>query len=104
MEPLAARRTWRTLEMIHGFVYFAPEPAQAYAALGVSGRAGYFASRSAPMGAASAELVIATFFNFEPGLVHRAMAGVWDNITPAALLEARRDGAGAALHRMLGSE
>ena len=37
MDPLTARRTWRTPEMIHGFVYFAPEPTQAYAALGLSG-------------------------------------------------------------------
>ena len=68
MDPLTARRTWRTPEMIHGFVYFAPEHTEAYAALGLSARAGYFASRSAPMGATSAELVIATFFNFEPAL------------------------------------
>ncbi len=60
MDPLTARRTWRTAEIIHGFVYFAPEHTQAYAALGLSARAGYFASRSAPMGATSAELVIAT--------------------------------------------
>jgi hypothetical protein len=104
MDPLIARKTWRTLEMIHGFVYFAPEPAHAYAALGISGRAGYFASRSAPMGASSAELVIATFFNFEPTHVRRAMAGVWDNVTPAAVLQARRDGADTALRRMLGAK
>ncbi len=104
MDPLTARRTWRTPEMIHGFVYFAPEPIQAYAALGLSARAGYFASRSAPMGATSAELVIATFFNFEPAHVRRNMAGVWDNVTPAALLDARLDAAGAALRRILGPE
>jgi hypothetical protein len=104
MEPLTARRTWRTAEMIHGFVYFAPENMQAYAALGLSARPGYFASRSAPMGAASAELVIATFFNFEPAHVRRSMAGVWDTVTPATLLDARRDAAGAALHRILGPE
>ncbi len=104
MDPLTARRTWRTPEMIHGFVYFAPEHTEAYEALGVSGRAGYFASRSAPMGAASAELVIATFFNFEPGLVHRAMDGVWDHVTPEALLAARRDATGVALRRILGPE
>ena len=56
------------------------------------------------MGATSAELVIATFFNFEPALVRRSMAGVWDNVTPAALLDARRDAAGAALRRILGPE
>jgi hypothetical protein len=104
MDPLTARTTWRTPEMIHGFVYFATEPAQAYAALGLSGRAGYFASRSAPMGAASAELVIATFFNFEPDLVRRSMKGVWETVTPAALLGARLESAGAALRRVLGPE
>ena len=56
------------------------------------------------MGATSAELVIATFFNFEPDLVRRSMAGVWDNVTPAALLDARRDATGAALRRILGPE
>src|SRR4051812_5577225 len=90
--------------MIHGLIYFAPENTEAYAALGLSARAGYFASRSAPMGATSAEVVIATFFNFEPGLVRRSMAGVWDNVTPAAVLDARRDGAGVALRRILGPE
>src|SRR6478735_4948015 len=85
MDSLTARRTWRTPEMIHGFIYFAPEHTQAYAALGLAARAGYFASRSAPMGATSAELVIATFFNFEPAYVRREMAGVWDTVTPAAL-------------------
>jgi hypothetical protein len=104
MEPLTARRTWRTAEIIHGFVYFAPEPTQAYAALGLSARAGYFASRSAPMGAASPELVIATFFNFEPGNVRRQMTGVWDTVSPEGLLDARRDAAGAALRRILGPE
>ncbi len=104
MEPIVARKTHRTLEMIHGLVYFAPEATEAYAALGVTGRSGYFASRSAPMGAASAELVIATFFNFDPGLVRRAMNGVWDSTTPAALLEARVAAAGAALRRTMGDE
>jgi hypothetical protein len=102
MEPIVARKTHRTLELIHGLVYFAPEAADAYAALGVTGRAGYFASRSAAMGAASAELVIATFFNFNPALVRRAMDGVWDITTPAALLAARRAAAGAAIRRAAG--
>ena len=35
MDPLTARRTWRTPEMIHGLIYFAPEATEAYAALGV---------------------------------------------------------------------
>jgi hypothetical protein len=104
MDPVTARMTWRTPEMIHGFVYFAPEPTQAYAALGLSARAGYFASRSAPMGAISAELVIATFFNFEPANVRRNMDGVWDAVRPAALLDVRLDSAGAALRRAIGPD
>jgi hypothetical protein len=102
MSPVVARKTWRTLEPIHGFIYFAPEAVDAYAALGVTGRSGYFASRSAPMGAVPAEVVIATFFNFDPGLVRHAMDGVWGIVTPAALLEARLSAAGAMLRRTLG--
>src|SRR3954454_880626 len=102
MEPIVARKTWRTVEPIHGLVYFAPEATDAYAALGVTGRSGYFASRSAPMGAVSAEVVIATFFNFDPGLVRHAMSGVWDSVTPAQLLEARLAAAGAMLRRTMG--
>ncbi|MEY2399733.1 MAG: hypothetical protein QOJ00_2907 [Actinomycetota bacterium] len=102
VSPLTARKTWRTLEPIHGLIYFAPEATDAYAALGVTGRSGYFASRSAPMGAVPADVVIATFFNFEPGLVRGAMDGVWDIASPAQLLAARLEAAGAMLRRTLG--
>ena len=102
VSPLTARKTWRTLEPIHGFIYFAPEAVDAYAALGVTGRSGYFASRSAPLGAVPPEVVIATFFNFEPGLVRRSMDGVWGNVTPVALLGARLIAAGAMLRRVMG--
>jgi len=83
-------------------VYFVPEADESYRRLGLEGRSGYFASRAAPMGAVSAGTVTATFFNFRPSLVHEAMAGVWDATTPAAVLDARRSAAGAALRRMLG--
>jgi hypothetical protein len=102
MEPVVARKTHRTLEMIHGLVYFAPEATEAYAALGVTGRSGYFASRSAAMGPVSAEIVIATFFNFNPALVRRAMDGVWDVTSPTALLEARTRAAGEAIRNRVG--
>ena len=102
MDSLLARKMWRTLEPYHGLVYFAPEATDAYAALGVTGRDGYFASRSAPMGAVPAEVVIATFFNFNPDLVHHAIPAAWQATTPALLLEARLAGAGAALRRTAG--
>lgn len=102
MEPVMARKMWRTLEPYHGLVYFAPEATAAYEALGVPGFSGYFASRAAPMGAVSAEVVIATFFNFHPDVVHRAIPSAWEATTPVALLEARLDGIDAALGRCCG--
>jgi hypothetical protein len=45
VDPVVARKTWRTLEPYHGLVYFAPEATDAYAVLGIQGFDGYFASR-----------------------------------------------------------
>jgi hypothetical protein len=102
VSPVTARKTWRTLEPLHGMVYFAPEAAESYRGLGLAGQSGYFASRSAPMGAVSAGTVVATFFNFRPSLVHGSMDGVWRTVTPETVLDARRAAAAAALRRMLG--
>jgi hypothetical protein len=90
MDPIIGRKTWRTLEPYHGAIYFAAEAREEYAKLGLDERmVGYFASRSAPMGAVPAPVVQATFFNFDPGLVERSMDGVWERTTPAEVLEAR---------------
>lgn len=102
MEPVMARKMWRTLEPYHGLIYFAPEAAAAYEALGVTGRDGYFSSRAAAMGTVPAEVVIATFYNFDPDLVRPAFPRVWSATTPAALVEARQSAADAALRRILG--
>lgn len=102
MEPVTARKMWRTLEPYHGLIYFAPEAAAAYEALGVEGRAGYFASRAAPMGAVPAGVVVATFFNFNPDAVRAAIPAAWTAASPAQLLEARLAAADAALRRTLG--
>jgi hypothetical protein len=102
VDPLIARKTWRTLEPIHGVIYFASEATERYAALGVHGQAGYFASRSAAMGPVSAEVVLATFFNFNPDLVRRGIPAVWQTVTPDQLLAARLDAADAVLRRVLG--
>ncbi len=99
---LRARKTWRTAEPVHGMIYFVPEAAAAYARLGVTGRAGYFASRAAPMGAVSGEVVVSTFFNFNPELVHAAIPRAWEAAAPAALVAARFDAADAAFRRVLG--
>jgi hypothetical protein len=99
-----ARKTWRTLEPLHGMVYFVPEAAEAYARLGITGTAGYFASRAAPMGAVTADVVVSTFFNFNPELVHAAIPAVWEVATPVALVAARFSAVDAAFRRLLGNE
>ena len=104
MEPVMARKMWRTLEPYHGLIYFAPEATAAYEALGVMGFDGYFASRAAPMGAVPAEVVVATFFNFNPAIVHHAIPAAWATTTPEQLLAARLTAAGEALRRAAGDQ
>ncbi len=103
-QALLARKTWRTVEPLHGMIYFVPEAAEAYAALGIEGRDGYFSSRSAPMGAVAAEVVIATFFNFNPELIHSAIPKAWTLTTPEQLVAARFAAADGACRRLLGDE
>lgn len=104
VDTTTVRKLWRRLEPCHAFIYFAPEASLNYAGLGLNGQDGYFASRSAAMGAVGAEVVIATFFNFKPQLVRDALPKAWEITTPAAVLEARLDGADKALRRMLGDD
>ena len=99
----AARRMWEALETLHMTVYFAPEPRDAYRRAGLRGGwMGYFASRSAAMGPVAAEVVMATFYNFHPRMVRRAIPDAWGFAPPAEVLAARYAGADAALRRLLG--
>jgi hypothetical protein len=103
MDPDIARKTWRTLEPVHGAIYFVPEANEEYATVGLDDRMqGYFASRSAAMGAVPASVVIATFFNFDPDLVRRSMDGVWDRVSPDEVLAARHRAADQMLRRLGG--
>lgn len=98
--PADARRTWRSFGAIHGMIYFTPHALPAYAAVGVTkNRTGYFGSRVAALGAVSADVVIATFFNFNPSLFRHAMTGLWDVVTPARMLDARMVAVDASLRR-----
>ncbi|HTZ92980.1 MAG TPA: hypothetical protein VMB74_11340 [Streptosporangiaceae bacterium] len=85
-----ARLTFRVAEPIHGMIYFTPHGPDAYAEVGITHqRTSYFASRSAALGPVPAETVIATFFNFSPAIVRRAIGSAWDSATPAQVLAAR---------------
>jgi hypothetical protein len=103
-EAVVARKTWRTLEPLHGMIYFVPEAAEVYAQLGVTGRDAYFASRTAPMGAVTAEVVIATFFNFNPELIHHAIPDAWKRAAPEELVAARFRVVDEAYRRVLGDD
>ncbi|MFH8572514.1 hypothetical protein [Streptomyces sp. NPDC017993] len=102
--PPYARQTWQTLEPYHGAVYFSPEAQARYGELGSSGQAAYFASRAAALGPAPAELVIATFYNFNPVAVRAALPAAWETAPPAAFLAARLRGIDATLRRVLGED
>jgi hypothetical protein len=103
-DAVIARKTWRTVEPLHGVIYFAPEAAARYAALGLPVEAGYFASRSAALGPVGAEVVIATFFNFNPELVRRSIPAAWQATTPEKVLAARVEVADVTLRRLLGDQ
>lgn len=100
--PALARSCWRELETLHVVGYFAPEPTQAYRDLGIKGRHGYFAARSAAMGPVPALVVEATFYVFAPRVVAAAVPSAWDIAPPAQVLEARHAGVLAALRGALG--
>lgn len=102
MDPITARKCWRTLEPYHGLVYFAPEASEEYVAIGLEPRHHYFASRAAAMGPVPAEVVMATFFNFHPALVAEAIPDAWERATPRQVVGARLRGIDAALRRAVG--
>lgn len=94
---------WQALEPYHAVTYFAPESRAATEALGAKGGwMSYFALRAAPLGAASADLVRATFYGFHRELVERAVPAAWQAAPPEAYLDARLSSMDAALRRMLG--
>src|SRR5690348_7334179 len=97
---------WTLFEPIHAVIYFAPEARPAYERAGLRGFwRGYFAGRAAaPLGAAGPAVVTASFFNFAPAFVARAIPGVWELITPEQALRARLAGAAEALGALLAGQ
>jgi hypothetical protein len=86
-------------------IYFTPHFLPAYEAAGLRGRRmGYFASRAAAMGPVPADVVIATFFNFNPALVRRAIPDAWALASPEAILAARLTAVDASLRQAWGDE
>ncbi|TWP54196.1 hypothetical protein FKR81_01135 [Lentzea tibetensis] len=95
------RALWRCLEAVHGMIYFAPEAEKRYAEAGLDRASGYFASRAAALGPVSAEIVIATFYNFNPERVRAAIPAAWEKASPEQMLGMRLDSVDDALNRGL---
>ncbi|MEV7440151.1 hypothetical protein AB0O22_03175 [Streptomyces sp. NPDC091204] len=103
---LAARRCWHAaINPLHATVYFSPEIAKEFAALGVTDPVAVnLAHRSAAMGAVGAGAVTATFYNYRHDLVARHLPAVWETTTPEEALAARLRAADGSLRRLLGAE
>jgi hypothetical protein len=97
-----ARYLWQLIEPYHSITYFAPDAIETYEAAGLKGGwMGYFASRSAAMGAVAPGVVTATFFNFHPKMVERALPDAWRLSSPGDALAARLKIAESALQLLL---
>ena len=82
----------------------APEAVDRFAAIGFDRddwAERYFAFRSAQLGRATAETVIATYFNFAPRRIHRYIPRVWEIADPAVVLDVLMDSVDAAMGRAL---
>lgn len=90
---LCARALHGVIEPIHTTMYFAPQIATSFEAIGLEPRGqGYFAGRAAPMGRVEPGPVVATFFNFHPGVIAMFLPAVWDIASPEQILAARAEG------------
>ncbi len=102
MDPSLARVIWHRLEAINAVTYFSPECLEAPAQLGLRGFwMGYVACRASPMGEVGAAVVEATFFNFHPARIRRAIPDAWSYASPRDILDARAASAAAALRRLV---
>jgi hypothetical protein len=100
-----ARALWTLFEPIHAVTYFSDEAREELASIGLQRYwDGYFAGRSAPVGALAGPPVTAMFSGFAPFLVDRALPAVWSVVTPAQVIEARYIGAERTLRRLVPDE
>ncbi|GLY68226.1 hypothetical protein Atai01_48450 [Amycolatopsis taiwanensis] len=98
-----AYRCHRATDSLHSLLYFAPEAEERFTAAGLRpGRMGYFASRSAPMGAVGPGVVAATFYNFNPEVIARHIPRAWSLAKPEQVLAARADAVDVVMRRLLG--
>lgn len=98
------RSATKRLDTLHSASYFAPTMTKALEGAGVPVEAHYLAQRSAPLGDPSAELVVATFFNYAPAYVATQVPACWEAVRPADVTTARIAGVEAMSAQILASD
>jgi hypothetical protein len=103
-EPALTGEVARALGPMFAVPMVAPEAVDRFVAIGFDRdewAERYFAFRSAQLGRATPETVIATYFNFAPRRIHRYFPRVWEIADPAVVLEVLMDSVDAAMGRAL---
>ncbi|MFE5855688.1 hypothetical protein ACFQ61_21090 [Streptomyces sp. NPDC056500] len=104
-KTVTSRDLWLLFEPIHSVTYFTPEGTSVFEEAGLRGFwRGYFAGRSAPLGTVGAGAATGAFCSYAPTMVAEALPSVWAQITPSEALDVRREGARAALARLLSGQ
>lgn len=98
------RSVTKRLDTLHSASYFAPTMMKALESAGVPVEAHYLAQRSAPLGTPSAELVVATFFNYAPAHVATYVPACWEAVRPTDITAARIAGVEAMSAQILASD
>ncbi|MFI5618916.1 hypothetical protein [Streptomyces sp. NPDC051567] len=89
----------------HSSVYFSPDLAKEFAALGITDPLVVtLVTRAAAMGTVGAGVVSAAFLGYRHDLVARHLPAVWETATPEEVLAARLRAADSTLRRLLGPE
>lgn len=102
--PEVSRELFRLVELVHAPVYYVPERAEVYDAVGFRGGwMAYFATRSAALGAVPPAVVTACFFGFAHAMVARALPDAWSYASPGEALAARYAVVERSWGRLLGA-
>ena len=98
------RTVTKRLDTLHSASYFAPAMTQALTDAGLPLESHYLAQRSAPLGVATPELVVATFFNYAPDYVEQQIPACWESVRPEDATAARLTGVEKLAEELLASD
>jgi hypothetical protein len=98
-DPAVARAVGLAMNPLWSSILTAPEVNEEYERIGLPARCRYFAPRAAPLGLVPASVVVATFFNFSPAAVEKAIPLAWTVATPAEVVAAQLRGMDRAFSR-----